>query len=472
MAAPVVYELGHWPGLADVFPAFSDVPYPALLGGAAPGATGGRYSYLVADPFLVVRSRGRRVTLEQDGACEEVEGDPWTVLQGLVRRCSLARVPGLPPLQGGAVGYLSYDLGRHIERLPSLARDDTGLPELCMGLYDWVVAHDGDTGQAYLVSTGLPDGSPGRAEIRAREVLRRLGSSRSPDGAGIADARVGPRPSCEGPRLRSNFTRQEYMAAVRRIKEYLAAGDVYQVNLSQRFEAAFGGDPWPLYLRLRQCNPAPFAAYLGFPEATVLSASPEEFLRLEGRSVETRPIKGTRPRGRTPQEEERLTSELLSSEKERAENVMIVDLLRNDLGRVCCVGSVKVPALFSVEQHPTVWHLVSTVAGTLRYGLDAVDLLRACFPGGSVTGAPKVRAMEIIEELEPVRRGVYCGAVGYISFTGDMNTSIAIRTIVVARDRLYLQVGGGIVADSDPESEYQETLHKGEGLRRALGAAF
>ena len=268
--------------------------------------------------------------------------------------------------------------------------------------------------------------------------------------------------------LRSNFSRNSYMASVERVKAYLAAGDAYQVNLSQRFRSQYAGDPWSLYLRLREANPAPFAAYLGFPEAHVLSASPEEFLRLDGGRVRVRPIKGTRPVGATDGETAALAAELLASEKERAENVMIVDLIRNDIGRVCSIGSVEVPSLFAVEQHPTVLHLVSTVTGELRQGADAIDLLRACFPGGSVTGAPKVRAMEIIEELEPVRRGVYCGAIGYVSFSGDMGTSIAIRTLVLAGGQAYLQAGGGIVADSEPAAEYEETLHKARGLRMAL----
>ena len=457
---PLGRSLHSLPHPAQLMPAFLGMPFPVLLDGAMPGAPGSRFSYLSADPFLVVRSRGSRVSLLRNGVLEETEGDPWAFMKASLNDYRVERRPGLPPFQGGVIGYWGYDLGRHLERLPSLADDDLGLPELYLGFYDWVLAHDGDTGVSYLISTGLPDGSERRAEEREAEIMDRLASAPSAEPADVAAY-------CPAD-LRSNFSRESYMAAVERVKDYLTAGDAYQVNLSQRFQSPYAGDPWPLYLRLREANPAPFAAYLGFPEMQVLSASPEEFLGLDGGRVRVRPIKGTRPVGATDCETAALAAELLASEKERAENVMIVDLIRNDIGRVCRIGSVEVPSLFAVEQHPTVLHLVSTITGELREGADAIDLLQACFPGGSVTGAPKVRAMEIIEELEPVRRGVYCGAIGYVSFSGDMGTSIAIRTLVLAGGQAYLQAGGGIVADSEPEAEYEETLHKARGLRMAL----
>ena len=457
---PLGHSFHSLPHPAQLMPAFLDMPFPALLDGAMPGAPGSRFSYLSADPFLVVRCRGSRLSLLRRGVLEEAEGDPWALTKELLDGYRVEGRPGLPPFQGGVIGYWGYDLGRHLERLPSLSVDDLGLPELYLGFYDWALAHDGDTGVSYLISTGLPDGSEQRAEEREAEVMDRLASA--PGAAPVAG------PTSRPADLRSNFSRDSYMAAVERVKAYLAAGDAYQVNLSQRFQSPYEGDPWSLYLRLREANPAPFAAYLGFPEMQVLSASPEEFLRLDGGRVRVRPIKGTRPVGATAGETEALTAELLASEKERAENVMIVDLIRNDIGRVCRIGSVEVPSLFAVERHPTVLHLVSTVTGELRQGTDAIDLLRACFPGGSVTGAPKVRAMEIIEELEPVRRGVYCGAIGYVSFSGDMGTSIAIRTLVLASGQAYLQAGGGIVSDSEPAAEYEETLHKARGLRMAL----
>ena len=459
-ALPLSYAFDSLPHPAELLPAFRDLPYPALLDGAMPRAEGGRFSYLTADPFLVVRSRGRRVEILRDDVVQEMDGNPWDVLQDLLSRYSVERSPGLPPFQGGALGYWGYDLGRHLERLPDWAEDDLGLPEMCLGFYDWALAHDASTGKSWLISSGMPDATAEMAEARAEDVMRRLSEKPREASASALHAPAS---------LQSNFTQKSYMTAVRRVKEYLEAGDAYQVNLSQRFRTPFEGDPWDLYQRLRRFNPAPFAAYLDLPEMTVLSASPEEFLRLEEGRVRVRPIKGTRPVGRTPEETALQAEALLASEKERAENVMIVDLIRNDIGRVCRIGSVEVPSLFDVEEHPTVLHLVSTITGDLLHTTDAVGLLKACFPGGSVTGAPKVRAMEIIEELEPVRRGIYCGAIGYISFTGDMATSITIRTLVLTQGEAFLQVGGGIVADSDPESEFQETLHKARGLRRAMG---
>jgi para-aminobenzoate synthetase component 1 len=458
LSTPIAHTVGPLPDLTCVFPAFRDMSYPFLLDGAAPSQHGGQISYLSADPFLVVRSHGRRVSLNWRGFIEERNANPWMVLKEVLSQFPMDRLPGIERFQGGVAGYFSYDLGRHIEFLPSVSADDLGLSEMCVGLYDWVLAHDGNTGQTHLFSTGLPEGSGKMAEDRVKQILRRL-ENIPPSTANTFSSVI----------LQPNFTRDGYISAVHQIKEYLAAGDVYQVNLSQRFQAPFSDDPWSLYLRLRQANPEPFSAYLETPEATILSASPEEFLRLESGRVQSRPIKGTRPRGHTTDEDRRLANELLHSDKDRAENVMIVDLLRNDLGRVCRVGSIEVPSLFAVEPHPSVWHLVSTVTGQIREDADAVDLLRACFPGGSVTGAPKIRAMEISEELEPVRRGIYCGSIGYISFAGDMNTDIVIRTLVMTGGRLYLQVGGGIVADSDPEAEYQETLHKAAGIRQVLG---
>jgi para-aminobenzoate synthetase component 1 len=269
--------------------------------------------------------------------------------------------------------------------------------------------------------------------------------------------------------LRSTFTHRGYLDAVARVREYIVAGDIFQANLSQRFQAPLPGPPFEVYRRLRRRNPAPFAAYLGFEDVTVLSASPERFLRLDhDRRVETRPIKGTRPRGLVPMHDAALGRALAESEKDRAENLMIVDLLRNDLSRVCRPGTVRVPELFALEQHPTVHHLVSTVVGELDPAADAVDLVRAAFPGGSITGAPKVRAMEIIAELEPTRRGVYCGAIGYLSASGALDTSIVIRTFVTRGGELYFQAGGGIVADSDPELEYREALDKARGLIETL----
>ena len=294
---PLTYDLGLLPHPASLLHAFRDMPSPALLDGAMTDAPGNRFSYLTADPFMVIRSRGRQVTLEQGNAIEELEGDPWSTLQGLLRKYRTEQVSGLPPFQGGVLGYWSYDLGRHLERLPSWAEDDLRLPEMYLGFYDWALAYDGDTGRSCLISTGLPEGTVERAHIRAEEIMGRLKK-------GPQDAR----PSAYGSpvSLQSNFTQETYIAAIEQIKEYLAAGDTYQVNLSQRFQSPFQGDPWDLYLRLRSVNPAPFAAYLDFPDVKVLSASPEEFLHLERGQVRVRPIKGTRPAARDSQRERTL----------------------------------------------------------------------------------------------------------------------------------------------------------------------
>lgn len=463
LLTPLVRTLDAPAPLVDLAPAVLGLPYPVFLDSAAPGGTRGRYSYLAADPFLVLKSRGRTVSVETASGVEVIEGDPWQTLQSLLSRYRSACLPGLPPFQGGVIGYWSYDLGRLIERLPQWADDDLDLPEMCLGFYDWCLAEDHLTGETRAIVARVPHHDADDASSRMEWVLDKLDSHDR--GAVGPDLRVPDPP----PRLHSNFTREGYRAAVRRVKEYLAAGDIYQANISQRFETEFLGDAWGLYGALRRANPAPFAAYLGGPDAAVLSASPELFLRLHGDRVETGPIKGTRPRGSDPASDRALARELRLSPKDRAENVMIVDLMRNDLGKLCRIGSVETPRLFALEGHPTVWHLVSTVTGVLPSGVGGVDLMRSCFPGGSVTGAPKVRAMEIIEELEPVRRGAYCGAIGYMAFNGDMVASIAIRTMVLSRGRLTFHVGGGIVADSDPEAEYQETLDKAAGLLRALG---
>ncbi|HZS90028.1 MAG TPA: aminodeoxychorismate synthase component I [Chloroflexota bacterium] len=445
----------------DAFAAVADAPYPLLLDSAGAPRALARYSYLTAQPFLVLRATGSAVVVEEGQTQRRQVADPFAALDALMKQFRQPVLAGLPPFQGGAAGYWAYELGRVIERLPGRARADLPLPECLIGLYDWVLAHDHQLNQSWIICTGLPDGGEGAARQRLAWVRERL--SRSDSGGTTAwPASTG----ISG----STFTRASYMEAVRLIKAYIAAGDAYQVNLSQRLSAPLPGEPWPLYRRLRALSPAPFAAYLGLgPGSAVLSASPERFLRLDGRRVETRPIKGTRPRGADAAADALLRADLQTSVKDRAENLMIVDLLRNDLGRVCRPGSIVVPDLFSLEPHPTVWQQVSVVTGELEQGVTPLELLRSCFPGGSVTGAPKIRAMEIIDELEPVARGVYCGAIGYVSFGGQMDTSIPIRTIVAHAGVAHVNVGGGIVADSDPEAEYVETLHKARGALRALG---
>ena len=433
-----------------------DTDYPVLLDSALVRPGLGRYSYVTADPLVVVRSKGRRVEVVEHGTVTRTEDNPFLVLKRLLSHFSTNRREDGPPFQGGAIGYFGYEMGGLLERLPGTAVDDLALPDMSVAFYDWVIAFDHAIGRSWLVTTKFSK------EGRAQWVRDRIAK-------GLVSSAPTNEPSTTATELRSNFTREEYVEAVKRVKKYIVAGDIYQANISQRFEANVDTDAWTLYQSLRNTAPAPFGAYLGFPGFSVLSASPEQFLRVEHGFVETRPMKGTRPRGATNEDDNRLARELAASEKDRAENIMIVDLLRNDIGRVCVPGTIRAPELFTVENYPNVHQLVSSVTGRLLPEHDAVDLLKACFPGGSVTGAPKIRAMEIIDEIEPVQRGVYCGAIGYIGFDGSMQLSIPIRTMVAKGQRVYLQVGGGIVADSDPEAEYQETLDKARGGLEALG---
>ena len=479
--APLVVELRDPPDPVDCCERLAGLPYRLFLDSALRGTRLGRHSYLVADPIAVVRSTGAATELLDlhEGTTRRVSDDALGAVRALLAPHRTVPLPGLPPFQGGAAGYLAYEWGRVLERIPASRHDDLALPDVVLGVYDWVLAWDHDAGRAWLISTGLPERDPAARERRAAErmamVQGRLASAPAGDAARVQDTPIGARRAPSYPvaggawgdalALRSSFTHAGYLAAVTRVRDYIVAGDIFQANLSQRFEAPLAEPPWALYQRLRARNPAPFAAYLDFAEVTVLSASPERFLRVsDGREVETRPIKGTRPRGVGPEHDAALGRALEESAKDRAENLMIVDLLRNDLSRVCAPGSVRVPELFALERHPTVHHLVSTVVGTLTPDAGVVDLLRAAFPGGSITGAPKVRAMEIIAELEPSRRGVYCGSVGYWSVTGELDTSIAIRTAVALGDAVYFSAGGGIVADSDPEQEYRETLDKARAI--------
>ena len=491
--APLVESLGALGDPGHVAARFLDLPYHLLLDSSTGTSRGevhplGHFSFLSADPPVVVRSKGHDVEMREDATWRPVSEDPLLMVRRILEAWRSDPVPGLPPFQGGAAGYVGYDYGGVLERLPATRYDDLAVHDVVLGLYDWVIAWDHRVGAAWLISTGLPatgGDRARRARARLEEVRRRLATGGDPpeDGRTVTRDRVEASapagapsypvigvPASERIGLRSTFTHRGYLDAVARVREYIVAGDIFQANLSQRFQAPLVEPAFGLYRRLRRRNPAPFAAYLQFDDLTVLSASPERFLQLDedGRHVETRPIKGTRPRGLGPMHDAALGRALAESDKDRSENVMIVDLLRNDLSRVCRPGTVRVPELFALEQHPTVHHLVSTVVGELETGADAIDLLRAAFPGGSITGAPKVRAMEIIAELEPTRRGVYCGSIGYLSATGAMDTSIVIRTFSALRGQVYFQAGGGIVADSDPELEYRETLDKARALIEAL----
>ena len=446
-----------------LFAAFANDRYAALLDSALLSPQRGRYAFIAAEPFRVLTSKDGAIAL--DG--ERSAGDPFDVLRRELARHALQPAAGLPPFQGGAVGYFGYELAQHLERVPLARSDDRQFPDLALGFHDAVVSFDHRERRAWIVSSGLPEADPVRRRERAMERLDAIS-------ARLAATSPLTRPSAPSasPAIASNFTRADYEAAVRRVVDYILAGDIFQANLSQRFTAPLpaGMTAFDLYRRLRGLNPAPFAAFLKLDDLAVASASPERFIQLRDGLVETCPIKGTRPRGATPAEDRVLADELLASEKDRAENVMIVDLLRNDLSRVCQDGSVEVPRLCALESFATVHHLVSTITGALRPGMTAVDLLAAGFPGGSITGAPKIRAMEIIAELEPTRRGPYCGSIGYLGFDGGMDTSIVIRTYAVKDGVVTFQAGGGIVADSDPAAEYEETMDKARALIAALSA--
>jgi para-aminobenzoate synthetase component 1 len=466
---PLIEELAPPPEPEDMFVRLASLPHCLFLDSALRHPTLGRYSFLAADPFDFVQ-------LPADGS------DALGALAGRMDEFATSAAAELPPFQGGAAGLLSYDLGRSLERVPAAAVDEFGVPALAMGLYDVVVAFDHVAGRAWIISQGLPEVEPLRRRRRAAQrlaqmrgwLLRSEGNPGSvapqsrtswPSRPDVAWDQLSPQFAIAGvPGITSNFSKQAYLEAVQRTIDYIYAGDVFQVNLSQRLLVPARDDAVSLYRRLRRCNPAPLAGYFDLGEFQIVSASPERFLRVNDRCVETRPIKGTRPRSGNPSVDRATEAELVASEKDRAENVMIVDLMRNDLARVCTADSVRVSQLCGVEAYAYVLHLVSAVCGRLRESCSPVDLLRAAFPGGSVTGAPKIRAMEIIAELEPTARGAYCGSLGYLGFQGTMDLSILIRTITAGRGWWQFPVGGGVVAESTPLREYNETWHKAEGL--------
>lgn len=482
-----------------------DRPHVLFLDSAVVDGERGRYSFVAADPFAYH---------------ELPTGHPdiHARLEQLTRQWTAATVPDLPPFQGGVAGVFAYELGRSVERVPAAGHDEFAFPAFAVGLYDVVLAFDHLRHRGWIISQGIPAANgPQRVDqarrrigqfrqwlerspidtVEAASAARRAGrelagrspwapvETTGPDVDAARDRRAAPRFPASGPLrsvaerpgawncLASDFSRDGYLAAVRRAVDYIRAGDVFQVNLSQRLLHPAEGDAIDLYRRLRHCNPAPFAGYFDTGPFQVVSASPERFLRIRDRRVEARPIKGTRRRSASPEADLFTGDELLASEKDRAENTMIVDLLRNDLSTVCEPDSVRVEKLCGLEVYEFVQHLVSVISGRLAPGRTPFDLLWNAFPGGSITGAPKVRAMEIIAELEPTARGPYCGCLGYLGFDGAMDLNILIRTITAGGGWWQLPVGGGVVAQSDPRSEYEETWHKAAGLLRALlpGAA-
>lgn len=430
----------------------------------------GRYSFLAAEPFLEMTARGTQVEITEGGVTRRsTAADPLQVLRQLLREPKAALLPELPPFGGGAVGYAGYDVIRYAEHLPHAPPDDRGLPDLAFGFYDRMVVFDNIDKTMYVVVTARVDGpndaerAYAAAQQRVDETVARL--TATPATLQSTDIHPVGEPTIP---FRSNFRQDQFEEAVRQCVRYIEAGDIFQVVISQRLELELRVEPFELYRTLRIVNPSPFMFFLRTSDVTLVGSSPEIMCRVVGGKVTVRPLAGTRRRGATEEDDRRLAAELLADPKERAEHVMLVDLGRNDVGRVARFGSVELSDVMVIERYSHVMHITSNVTGELAEGKDAFDALIACLPAGTVSGAPKVRAMEIIDELEPHRRGPYAGAVGHFDYHGNMDTCIALRTIVVQGDKAYVQAGAGIVADSQPEQEYIETLNKARGLLRSI----
>jgi para-aminobenzoate synthetase component 1 len=441
-------------------------PHTLFLDGGRNQFKSSRYSFLAVNPFMIFKCRGNSISMVEGGEERSFVEDPFKCLNDLVNRYEIDGNKETTPFIGGAAGYIGYDMGRLIEEIPVMVSDDIDIPDAVLCFYSSVIIADHLKKELYAAASGLPETDSILQERKALQDLDVL--------MGFADFKITTKgkevlnasdPFCS---IESNFNRDDYILAVNRIKEYIGSGDVYQVNLSQRFICDTPTSPFDVYASLSEASPAPFSCFFNCDDFHILSSSPEAFLEMNKRQVETRPIKGTRPRGETEADDQKLKEDLLKSVKDRAELLMITDLERNDLGRVCKYGSIYPKALFELETYSNVFHLVSTIRGELKDENTHVDCLKECFPGGSITGAPKIRAMEIIEELERCRRKIYTGSVGYFGFNQRSDFNIVIRTILHKNGRYYFNVGGGIVADSDPEMEYEETLHKAKGMIAAL----
>jgi para-aminobenzoate synthetase component 1 len=430
------------------------LPWPVFFDSTHNTSQDNRYDIIAAAPFKTLTTKGTQTLIETQATKETLDGDPFHLIQQQLAQHPPQAASKLP-FCGGAIGLFTYDLGRQIEKLPNIASDNEEIPEMLVGIYDWAIITDHYLKQCFLASFKLDKSTEQQwdgllAQLRCEQTLT-------------------PEPMVVSGELTSQLEKNQYKTAFNKVKHYIHEGDCYQVNLAKRFEINAKGDPWHAYTLLRGQNPAPFSSFFSTPHLSIMSSSPERLLKLEQGQVETKPIKGTRPRDLTnPEQDSALANELQNSVKDRAENLMIVDLLRNDLGKVCRPGSIAVPKPFALESFATVHHLVSTITGELTNYESATSLLRACFPGGSITGAPKLRAMEIIEELEPDRRGAYCGSMAYIGFDGNMDSNILIRTLVYNNNKLRFWAGGGIVADSDVEQEYQEIHDKAAAILNVI----
>jgi anthranilate synthase component 1 len=447
--------------------------YSFLLESVEGGEKIARYTFAGANPEEVFRYAGGACVLESPERIIWEERDPISFLRERMQRFRPVRLPGLPPLVAGAIGYFSYDMVRLIERLPKRLRDDIGLYDAMLMFYHGIIAFDHVQHRLWIVRNVFTEG-PGTLRAKYDAAVREIQRTRKL----LADpvAEEAPKKSSKSGKagklkLSSNFAKPAYLAAVRKAKEYIRAGDIFQVVISQRFSAKTKAPPFEIYRQLRALNPSPYLFYLQMNDVAVVGSSPEMLVKVQGRDVFYRPIAGTRWRGKDEADDQRLEREMLADEKERAEHIMLVDLGRNDLGRVCEYGSVRVEKLMTVERYSHVMHLVSSLRGTLREDVDCFDALMACFPAGTVSGAPKVRAMEIIEELERTRRGIYAGGILYLDFAGNLDSCIALRTMVIKNGVAHIQAGGGIVADSTPVGEYEESVNKSKALVRALEAA-
>ena len=449
---PETVSLAYTPdALMQRFSRLAHLPWAMLLSSGSAEHIDNRFDILTADPRVTLITRGGETEINKSDVVTCSAADPLALVQQYCAETGAVPEsnPDLP-FQGGALGLFGYDLGRRFENLPVLAAADLSTPDMAVGIYDWALIADHHLQRLTLVA--LTDAQQRLAWLERWPQRHALPFSLTTE-------------------WRSNLSYEAYAVRFAAVQAYIQAGDCYQVNLAQRFQAGYQGDEWQAFCLLNAANRAPFSAFLRLPDSAILSISPERFLKLEDGAIETRPIKGTLPRLDDALADRQQAQKLALSPKDRAENLMIVDLLRNDIGRVAVPGSVSVPELFVVEPFPAVHHLVSTVHARLQAGLQATDLLRACFPGGSITGAPKIRAMEIIEELEPHRRNAWCGSIGYLSLCGRMDTSIAIRTLIAGNQQIYCAAGGGLVADSDVDAEYQETLHKINRILPCLSGA-
>ncbi|CAI0993694.1 aminodeoxychorismate synthase component 1 [Serratia liquefaciens] len=448
--APNLKSLPYTPTtLLELFAPLAQQPWAMLLHSGFAEHSHNRFDILVAAPKVTLTTRGQITEICRGMEEQQSQEDPFQLLQQQLEQQNQHPAANTDlPFQGGALGLFGYDLGRRVEKLPQMAQADITLPDMAVGIYDWALIADHHKKTLTLLSYGDTE-----------QRWQWLCSQQSEPHQDFTLTS----------RWQANMTRQQYGEKFQRIQQYLRSGDCYQINLAQRFSADYQGDEWQAFQQLNVSNRAPFSAFLRLPDNAVLSVSPERFLWLENQQIQTRPIKGTLPRMADAEQDAQQAQRLANSAKDRAENLMIVDLLRNDIGRVAEPGSVKVPELFVVEPFPAVHHLVSTITATLPERTPATELLRACFPGGSITGAPKVRAMEIIEELEPQRRNAYCGSIGYISACGTMDTNITIRTLFTESGRIYCSAGGGIVADSQEQAEYQETFDKVGRILPQLG---